>query len=183
MRIEPATPDHPRVGALLRHHAAESRAQTAPGSAHALDLDGLRTPDIQLVAAWDPNGELLGVGALRRLTPEHGELKSMHVAAAGRRRGVGRAILRHLVGLARDAGLSRLSLETGSWLHFAPARALYASEGFAECPPFGDYAADPNSVFMTRSLLRDDGAVEASATTSPPPRLAGSPSAGGAHGA
>ncbi len=102
-------------------------------------------------SAWD--GEtLLGVGALRQLSHSHGEIKSMHTAQTSRRVGVGTAMLRHIIETARMTEMTRLSLETGSWAYFDPARALYRSHGFVECPPFGDYVADPNSVFMTLEL-------------------------------
>ena len=92
---------------------------------------------------------VVGVGALKRLTADHGEVKSMHTAEAARGRGVGSAMLRQIMTAARAQGMSRLSLETGSWAYFAPARALYARHGFTECAPFGEYREDPNSVFMT----------------------------------
>src|SRR3954452_4129604 len=86
MRIVPGDLDDPRVVDLLRVHLTSARAATAPGSAHALDLAGLRSPDISFWAAWD--GEtLLGFGALKRLSANHGEVKSMHVAEVARRRG------------------------------------------------------------------------------------------------
>lgn len=95
---------------------------------------------------------LLGFGALKRLSADHGEVKSMHTVQAMRRRGAGSAMLRHLIAAARADGMSRLSLETGSWDYFQPAQALYRSHGFVECPPFADYVLDPNSVFMTLDL-------------------------------
>jgi putative acetyltransferase len=94
----------------------------------------------------------VGVGALKPLDPGHGEIKSMHTAEAARGRGVGSALLRQIMAEARAAGLRRLSLETGSWPYFLPARALYARHGFVECGPFGDYREDPNSIFMTIQL-------------------------------
>ena len=143
--------DDPRVVALLATHVARCRAETARGSAHALDLAALKAPDIRFWSAWDGE-ELLGCGALRRLDPAHGEVKSMHTAQAARRRGVGRAILATIIGSARADGLRRLSLETGSWPFFDGARAFYQAQGFAICPPFGDYLEDPHSVFMTMNL-------------------------------
>jgi putative acetyltransferase len=151
LRIEDGGLDDPRVIGLLQHHVARARAETAPGSAHALDLAGLRAPDVRFWSAWEGN-ELMGVGALKRLHAEHGEIKSMHTAEAARGRGVGSALLRHIMAEARAAGMGRLSLETGSWPYFLPARALYARHGFVECGPFGDYRDDPNSVFMTIAL-------------------------------
>jgi putative acetyltransferase len=146
--------DDDRVVALLEIHLASARAETAPGSAHALDLDALRGSEIGFWTIWR-DGALLGTGALKRLSPDHGEIKSMHVAAAARRSGVGAAMLRHLLEAAAARGLTRVSLETGSWDYFRPARSLYARHGFAECPPFGDYRPDLNSIFMTRDLVRD----------------------------
>src|SRR5229473_8688698 len=131
-----------RVIDLLHYHLTNSRAQTAPGSAHALDLGGLQSPDITFWTAW--NGEtLVAMGALKQLSEDHGEVKSMHTALAARRKGVGSAMLRHIISFAGSRGISRLSLETGSWDYFRPAVALYQSHGFVECPPFGDYVPDP----------------------------------------
>ena len=143
--------DDPRVIALLHHHLVRARAETAPGSAHALDLSGLHSADVHFWTGWEQDA-VAAVGALKRLTPDHGEVKSMHTAEAMRGRGVGSAMLRHIIAQARTLGMTRLSLETGSWPYFAAARALYARHGFAECEPFGDYRPDPNSVFMTRDL-------------------------------
>jgi putative acetyltransferase len=151
MKILPGDLDDPRVRSLLEHHLATARAATAPGSHHALDVEGLKAPDISFWTAWD--GEvLLGTGALKRLSSDHGEVKSMHTAEACRRNGVARAMLLYLIDAARSLGMSRLSLETGSWAYFEPARALYRSVGFVECAPFGEYARDPNSVFMSLDL-------------------------------
>jgi putative acetyltransferase len=151
MRIITGDFSDARVLELLRIHLTSSRANTAPGSAHALDIAGLQSPDVSFWTIWE--GEtLLGCGALKRLAPDHGEVKSMHTVQAARRAGVGSAMLRHIVATARARGMARLSLETGSWDHFAPARALYRSHGFVECGPFGDYVLDPNSVFMTLEM-------------------------------
>jgi putative acetyltransferase len=145
----------PRIIDLVAHHLASARAETAPGSAHALDTAGLQSPDVDFWAIWQ-DGELLAVGALKRLSADHGEVKSMHTAQSRRRSGAGGAMLRHIIAAAQQRGMSRLSLETGSWDYFQPARALYAKYGFVECPPYGDYIADPNSVFMTRELRAPD---------------------------
>ena len=143
--------DDSRVVALLTSHLDLMRSQSPPESVHALDLDALRTPDIAFLTAWDSD-TLLGCGALKRLDAGHGEVKSMHTVAAARRRGVGRLLLQRIEAIARADGLTRLSLETGSPDGFAAGRALYAKEGFVECPPFADYAEDPFSVFMTKRL-------------------------------
>jgi putative acetyltransferase len=151
MRIIQGHLSNPRVIDLLNIHLTSARAATEPGSAHALDLTELQSPDISFWTIWEREA-LLGIGALKRLAPDHGEVKSMHTAQSARRRGVGSAMLRHIIASARKSGMSRLSLETGSWEYFKPAQALYRSQGFVECAPFADYALDPNSVFMSLNL-------------------------------
>ena len=141
----------PQVLDLLQYHLTSARAHTALGSAHALDIAGLQSPDITFWTAWDRD-TLVAVGALKRLTEDHGEVKSMHTALAARRKGIGSAMLRHIIACARSCGISRLSLETGSWDYFQPAIALYRKHGFLECQPFDDYVLDPNSVFLTLDL-------------------------------
>lgn len=141
----------PRIVALLRYHFDKCHEVTPPGSAHVFSLDKLAAPEIDFWAAWD-GAALLGVGAMKPINDTHGEVKSMHTAEAARRRGVGGGILRHIIATSRARGLARLSLETGSFGYFAPAVALYKAHGFTECPPFGDYRPDPNSVFLTRDI-------------------------------
>ncbi|WP_024891803.1 GNAT family N-acetyltransferase [Luteimonas huabeiensis] len=143
--------DDPRVIALLEAHL-RALAPTAPAeSRHALDLDGLRRPEIAFWTAWEGEA-LLGCGALQALGAGHGEIKSMRTADAHLRRGVAARLLAHIVEEARRRGYARLSLETGSMAYFEPARRLYAAAGFVPCPPFGRYREDPNSVFMTLDL-------------------------------
>jgi putative acetyltransferase len=151
MRIEEGGLDDERVIELLTIHVTRAREVTPVGSAHALDLSGLKQPSIRFWTIWDGE-ELLGTAALKRLDDAHGEIKSMHVSEAARRKGAGSAILRHVLAQAAAMGLSRASLETGSFGYFAPARALYAKHGFVECGPFEGYEPDPNSAFMTRRL-------------------------------
>jgi putative acetyltransferase len=151
VKIKAGQLDDPRVIELLTAHVARARAETGRGSAHALDVGELRAPDICFWTAWDGEA-LLGTAALKRLSASHGEVKSMHTAEAARRRGVGSVLLHHLIETARGEGMERLSLETGSWAYFLPARAFYAKHGFTECGPFGDYVDDPNSVFMSLAL-------------------------------
>jgi len=143
----------PRVLDLLQIHLTRARAETAPGSAHAVAVAGLQSPDISFWTIWDDR-TLLGVGALRRLSSDHGEVKSMHTVESMRRKGAGSAMLRHIIAAARESGMVRLSLETGSWDYFRPAHAFYRRHGFVECPPFADYVLDPNSVFMSLDLRK-----------------------------
>jgi putative acetyltransferase len=134
IRIIPGDFSDPRVLDLLQIHLMSARAQTAPGSAHALDVSALQSPDIRFWTIWDDQ-TLLGFGALKRLSADHGEIKSMHIAETMRRRGAGSALLRHIMAAARESGMCRLSLETGRWEYFRPARELYKSHGFVECAP------------------------------------------------
>ena len=144
--------DAPDVRALLAHHFAEMRADSPPEACHVLPIDGLRDPAIRFVTVRDDEGRLLGVGALKHLGDRHGEVKSMRTAPTALGRGVGGALLAHLIVLARDAGLSRLSLETGNSPLFDAANRLYAKAGFERCGPFGDYAPTPFTHFYTRAI-------------------------------
>jgi putative acetyltransferase len=136
---------------LLREHLQSALLYSPPESVHALDVEGLRKPEIMFWTAWE-NGELLGCGALKELDSEHGEIKSMRTASPHLRKGVARKLLNHILEVARQRGYRRLSLETGSMEAFAPARKLYSSFGFTFCGPFADYIEDSYSVFMTREL-------------------------------
>ena len=151
IRILQADLDDPRIVELIENHVVAARGQTAPGSAHALGLSGLRSSD---VSVWVANrGEdVVGTGALKRLSEVEGEVKSMYTSPSARRLGVASIMLDHIIDAARNEGLRRLNLETGSWPYFDPARALYAAFGFVECDPFGEYREDPNSVFMTLNI-------------------------------
>ncbi|MCU0704765.1 MAG: GNAT family N-acetyltransferase [Fimbriiglobus sp.] len=141
----------PEVRELLEEHLADMRAISPPESVHALDLTGLRKPEVTFWTVWE-GGELLGCGALKELDPTHGEVKSMRTARRHRRKGVGRAVLEHIVAEAKARGYARLSLETGTQPPFAPAHRLYEGFGFADCGPFADYTPDPNSRFFTLVL-------------------------------
>ena len=151
MEIRRGGLEDPRVQDLLRTHLRQARSETAPGSAHALDLQDLHAPDIDFWSVWRED-ELLAIGAMKRLSGDHFEIKSMHTAIASRRTGVGSAMLLHIIDAARQRGARRLSLETGSWSYFESARALYRKHGFVECEPFAAYVPDRNSVFMTLVL-------------------------------
>ncbi|QIG40001.1 GNAT family N-acetyltransferase [Microbacterium sp. 4R-513] len=137
--------------ALIARHLDGMHEYSPPESVHALDVEALRQPGITFWSAWI-GGELAGIGALKALDADRGELKSMRVDDRFRGAGVGRAILRHIVAEARKRGMTSLWLETGTTPDFAPAQRLYESEGFVTCEPFDGYAHDPFSRFMTRRL-------------------------------
>lgn len=146
--------DDPRaadVRELLGRHLAYARANTKPEEVYALEVDALVDPAVTFFS-YRVDGELLGVAALKRLDDRHAELKSMHTKEEARGRGIGRALVDHIVGVARERGYRRLSLETGAGPAFAPARRLYASAGFTPCDAFGDYRPSPRSAYMTLSL-------------------------------
>lgn len=157
---------HPQLIDLLQEHLAGMRAESPPECVYALDLDGLRQPEITFLTAWrlppdappdaepEDAGELVAMGALKELTPStaaaggHGELKSMRTSARHLRQGAAQAILTELLNLARQRGYARVSLETGSTPGFDAAEAMYRRFGFVECGPFGEYREDPFSRFM-----------------------------------
>jgi len=142
---------HPAVLDLIADHLRGMRDASPPGRAHALELAELRCPDITLWTAWEDE-KLLGCGALKELDSTHGEIKSMRTVTKHLRKGVATAILEHLIGVARERGYERVSLETGSGGSFEAALRFYERHGFEYCGPFADYRRDPFSRFMTRRL-------------------------------
>jgi len=152
-RIGIDDPRDPDVRALLERHLQFALGQTPPEHSYALDVDGLLDPAITLYSLRR-HGSLLGIGAIKRLGPQHAEIKSMHTAEAARGRGIGRAMLTYLIEVARAQGFRCVSLETGTTAAFAPARALYQSAGFASCGPFGGYQPSEDNLFMTLDLAR-----------------------------
>jgi len=146
--------DNPRadhVRALVERHLEFARATTPPEHVFALDLDGLQDPAVTFFT-YRVNDDVLGMAALKHLDDEHAELKSMHTVAEARGRGVGRALVEHVIAVARERGYRRLSLETGSGPAFEAARSLYARASFTPCDAFGDYRPTPLSAYMTLAL-------------------------------
>lgn len=151
MQIRRDSPLSPEVLPLLERHLALMHASSPPESVHALDPSELAGSGVMFFTLREGEA-VLGMGALKAIDATHAEIKSMHVVAEARGRGLSRVLLDHLLAEARAAGFRRLSLETGVEDVFAPARALYLSAGFTPCPPFEGYGEDPNSLFMTRPL-------------------------------
>lgn len=143
--------DDPQVTALLELHAREMSDHSPPGTCHFLDLSGLKNPDISFLSAWDGD-MLLAVGALKQLDPLTGEVKSMRATPAARGRGIGFAILDHIVSIARDRGYTALKLETGTGPLFEAAHALYRRYGFVPCPPFAGYVETDFNRFYALDL-------------------------------
>ena len=151
MRIRRADLDSPAFAALMEEHRKAMQGASPLESQHALDLSGLKQPQVRVWVLREGD-ELLGCGALQHLDAGHVEIKAMRTARAHLRRGVANALLAHLLDEARATGYARASIETGATAYFEPARRLYAAAGFVPCGPFAGYAEDPNSVYMTRTL-------------------------------
>jgi putative acetyltransferase len=151
MRIEVDDLSRHQVHGLLEEHLANMYELSPPEQVFALDLNKLRSEDITFWTVWKEK-DLLGCGALKKLTPTHGEIKSMRTPAAVRGRGAGRAVLEHIISVAQQRGYMRLSLETGTHAAFEPAHSLYRSKGFVVSGPFGSYVPNEHSVFMELQL-------------------------------
>ena len=143
--------DHPEVNQLLKNHFIELRAASPEGSAHVLDITGLRIPTIKFWSLWEKN-QLMGCGALKFLDKDHGEFKSIRIHDNFRGKGYGSKIVNHLINEAKYLKIKRLSIETGSGDFFAPARKLFNNCGFKPCPPFAHYKEDINSLYLTKLL-------------------------------
>ena len=144
----------PEIITLIEEHYKEMLSQSPEDSMHALDLEGLRRPEITFWTAWE-DGELLGCGAMKELDPTHGEIKSMRTVSLHSRKGVAKRILEHMLEVAQSRGYHKVSLETGTLDSFKPAIRLYTKLGFEYCEPFADYVEDPYSVFMTKKLTME----------------------------
>ena len=144
-------PRRPEVRALLERHLGFCLSETPPEHSFALDVDGLLDQRVTFVSFRDGD-TVLGVAAIKELDPGHAEIKSMHTAAEARGRGVGRALLSHLLDIARARGYRRVSLETGTTPGFAAARALYESAGFTPTGPFGGYPETGDNTFYSLAL-------------------------------
>ena len=143
--------DNPEVHELLTKHFIELRAASPEGSAHVLDIPGLKTPSIKFWSLWK-NHMLMGCGALKFLDKEHGEFKSIRIHDNFRRAGNGINVVNHLIKEAKKLNITRLSIETGAGDFFIPARKLFKKCGFITCKPFAHYKEDINSLYLTKTL-------------------------------
>ena len=143
--------DHPEVNELLTKHFIELRAASPEGSAHVLDIPGLKISSIKFWSLWE-NNKLMGCGALKFLDKEHGEFKSIRVSDSFRKKGYGNKIIKVLIDKSRKLNIQKISVETGSGEFFLPARKLFKNSGFTECKPFSHYVDDPNSCYMSLKL-------------------------------
>ena len=143
--------DHPEVNQLLKKHFVELRAASPEGSAHVLDIPGLKIPSIKFWSLWQVD-QLMGCGALKFLDKEHGEFKSIRIHDKFRGKGYGAKIINHLINEAKNLNIKRISIETGAGDFFAPARKLFDNCGFKSCPPFAHYKQDINSLYLTKLI-------------------------------
>ena len=146
--------DHPEVNELLTKHFIELRAASPEGSAHVLDIPGLKIPSIKFWSLWE-NNKLMGCGALKFLDEEHGEFKSIRIHDNFRRQNIGIKLIQHLIIEARKHNLKRISIETGAGKFFEPARKLFKKCGFEPCGPFAHYKDDVNSIYFTKQINND----------------------------
>ena len=144
--------DNPEVNELLTKHFIELRAASPEGSAHVLDIPGLKVSSIKFWSLWE-NDKIFGCGALKFLDKDHGEFKSIRVADDFRKKGMGAKIINHLIIESKKLNIIRVSVETGAGDFFLPARKLFKKFKFIECPPFAHYKEDPNSCYFTLKLL------------------------------
>ena len=146
--------DDPLVHKLLTMHFVELRAASPEGSAHVLDIPGLKVPSIKFWSLYN-NDQLMGCGALKFLDKGHGEFKSIRIHDNFRKKGHGIIVINHLISEAKKLNIKRLSIETGAGDFFIPARKLFKSCGFEPCEPFAHYKEDVNSIYFTKLISND----------------------------
>tara|TARA_E500000178_G_C16775181_1_gene641025 strand:+ start:283 stop:750 length:468 start_codon:yes stop_codon:yes gene_type:complete len=146
--------DHPEVNKLLTKHFIELRAASPEGSAHVLDIPGLKVPSIKFWSLWE-NENLFGCGALKFLDKEHGEFKSIRIHDSFRNRGNGIKVINHLIYEAKKLNIKKISIETGAGNFFIPARKLFKRCNFKSCEPFAHYKKDDNSIYLTKQINND----------------------------
>ena len=143
--------DHPEVNQLLKKHFIELRAASPEGSAHVLDINGLKVPSIKFWSLWNKN-QLMGCGALKFLEKNHGEFKSIRIHDNFRNKGNGIKVINHLISEAKKLNIKRISIETGAGKFFEPARKLFKKCNFELCEPFAHYKVDINSLYLTKLI-------------------------------
>ena len=146
--------NNPKVHELLTKHFIELRAASPEGSAHVLDIPGLKDTSIKFWSLWQ-NKKLFGCGSLKFLNNEHGEFKSIRIHDNFREKGNGIKLIEHLIYEAKNLGIKRISIETGAGLFFKPARKLFKRCEFETCKPFAHYKEDINSIYYTKQIIND----------------------------
>ena len=144
----------PLIADFLAQHLDDMRSVSPPESSHALDIEALKSPEITFWSVWEGD-KLAGCAAIKELSPDHAEIKSMRTASEFRKKGVASLLLEHIINISNARGYKRISLETGSMSFFHAAHQLYEKYGFVFCAPFGEYKEDPYSKFMSKELCND----------------------------
>ena len=140
--------DNPEVNDLLTKHFVELKSVSPKGSTHVLDIPGLKDSSIKFWSLWNED-KLIGCGALKFLSNDHGEFKSIRISDKFKAKGYGSKIINHLISKAKSLNINKISVETGAGIFFAPARKLFTNSGFKKCGPFAHYKDDPNSCYFT----------------------------------
>ena len=146
--------DNSEVNELLNKHFIELKAASPEGSAHVLDIPGLKDSSIKFWSLWE-NDKLIGCGALKFINNNHGEFKSIRVHDNFRNKGYGVKVIKHLINEAKKLNIKQISVETGAGEFFNPARKLFYQYGFTECEPFSHYKLDENSIYLTKHIYND----------------------------
>ena len=146
--------ENPDVNQLLLKHFVELKAASPEGSAHVLDIQGLKEQSIRFWSLWEKE-KLIGCGALKFLEKDHGEFKSIRIHDEFRNKGFGIKIINHLIDEAKKLGIKRISIETGAGKFFEPARKLFKKCNFIPCKPFAHYKEDENSIYLTKLIIKD----------------------------
>ena len=146
--------ENPDVNQLLLKHFVELKAASPEGSAHVLDIQGLKERSIRFWSLWEKE-KLIGCGALKFLKKDHGEFKSIRIHDEFRNKGFGIKIINHLIDEAKKLGIKRISIETGAGKFFEPARKLFKKCNFIPCKPFAHYKEDENSIYLTKLIIKD----------------------------
>ena len=143
--------DNTEVNELLTKHFIELRIASPEGSAHVLDIPGLKVSSIKFWSLWEDEN-LMGCGALKFLSKDHGEFKSIRVHDDFRNKGNGIKVIDHLISEAKILNVKRISIETGASDFFIPARKLFKKCNFEPCKPFAHYKEDINSIYLTKLI-------------------------------
>ena len=146
--------DNTEVNELLTKHFIELRIASPEGSAHVLDIPGLKVSSIKFWSLWEDEN-LMGCGALKFLSENHGEFKSIRVHDKFRNKGNGTKVMKYLIDKAKKLKIKRISIETGAGKFFEPARKLFKKCNFELCEPFAHYKEDENSIYLTKLISND----------------------------
>lgn len=142
-------PDSAEARALVEELDAYLIPLYPPASHHGLDVEKLITEGVAFFVTRH-NSAPAGCGGLKLFGAAYGEVKRMYVRPQYRGLGLGKLMLNHLIGYARERGIRLLRLETG--IRQVEAIGLYEQMGFRRISPFGAYEEDPLSRFYEMQI-------------------------------